>query len=331
MESDKPIISIVLPVYNAGEYLRPCLDTLVNQTLKEIEIVCVLDCPTDGSDKVVEEYAANDSRIIIIRNEHNLHIGESRNVGMRVARGEYIGFSDHDDTRELEMYERLYAASNNGSCDMVMSGFFVVDNFGLRPDMANVRKKCLSRLIRREGTAHITPHIYKKSFIDKNAMSFVDTKVCFGEDILFNMNAISHLEADNDLGLLPEVFYHHLKTGNNTEGSLSYRSISKLSVFIHQAYDIVSRSEFGDTLICEMGLLYLKMSYWLVKRETGKYFYIHPIALLHSMEKLKSELLKDELCCDIVRKTSLKMVSTPLKIAFALWLKHIARNRVVDC
>ena len=79
-----------------------------------------------------------------------------------------------------------------------------------------------------------------------------------------------------------------------------------MNIFIHRSYDIVTQSEFGDTLTCEMGLLYLKMSYWLVKRETGKYFYIHPIDLLQSMEKLKSELLKDELCCEIVRKTNLK-------------------------
>ena len=123
-----PKISIILPVYNAGEFLRPCLDTLINQTLKEIEIVCILDCPTDGSDKTVQEYAEKDPRILVIKNDRNLHVGESRNVGIRAAHGDYIGFSDHDDIRELDMYEKLYAASENGRADVVLSGKFVVEN-----------------------------------------------------------------------------------------------------------------------------------------------------------------------------------------------------------
>lgn len=320
MDTNKPLVSIVLPVYNAGEYLRPCLDSLVNQTLKDIEIVCILDCPTDGSDTVVEEYAASDSRFVIIRNEQNLHIGESRNVGMRVARGEYIGFSDHDDTREPEMYEKLYAASKNGSCDMVMSGFFVVDNFGLHPNVMDVRKNCLLRLVRREGTAHITPHIYKRSFVENNALSFVDTKKCFGEDILFNLNAVSCLESDNDLALVPEVFYHHLKTGKNTEALPSYRSISKLSTFIHQSQRCIVHSEFGENSSRELGLLFLKTSYTMVKREA------HKQGLFQTMDNLRTVLLKDELCCDIVRNMDLKIVSTPLKLAFALWLKYVAKK-----
>ena len=87
----------------------------------------MLDCPTDGSDKVAEEYAAKDNRIVIIRNEQNLNIGESRNIGLRAARGEYIGFSDHDDTRELDMYEKLYEQSQNGTMDVVISDLRWVD------------------------------------------------------------------------------------------------------------------------------------------------------------------------------------------------------------
>ena len=117
-----PLVSIILPVYNAGEYLRPCLDTLINQTLRNIEIICVLDCPTDGSDKVVEEYAEKDHRIVVIRNEQNLHIGESRNAGIRAAKGEYIGFSDHDDPHELDMYEKLYIATEHESKKIIISG-----------------------------------------------------------------------------------------------------------------------------------------------------------------------------------------------------------------
>lgn len=100
-----PKVSIIVPIYNAGKFLEKCLDTLVNQTLKDIEIILVLDCPTDGSDRIAREYAEKDPRIRLIINEQNLNIGLSRNEGLKIARGEYIGFSDHDDWRELDMYE----------------------------------------------------------------------------------------------------------------------------------------------------------------------------------------------------------------------------------
>ena len=92
-----PKVSIIVPIYNAGKFLEKCLDTLVNQTLKDIEIILVLDCPTDGSDRIAREYAEKDPRIRLIVNEQNLNIGLSRNEGLKIARGEYIGFSDHDD------------------------------------------------------------------------------------------------------------------------------------------------------------------------------------------------------------------------------------------
>ena len=78
-----PKVSIIVPIYNAGKFLEKCLDTLVNQTLKDIEIILVLDCPTDGSDRIAREYAEKDPRIRLIINEQNLNIGLSRNEGLK--------------------------------------------------------------------------------------------------------------------------------------------------------------------------------------------------------------------------------------------------------
>ena len=83
-------VSVIVPVYNAGVHLKKCLGSLSSQTLKEMEIILVLDCPTDGSDKVAEEFAQRDSRFRILRNSENLHIGNSRNEGLKVAKGETV-------------------------------------------------------------------------------------------------------------------------------------------------------------------------------------------------------------------------------------------------
>ena len=118
-----PKVSIIVPIYNAGKFLEKCLDTLVNQTLKDIEIILVLDCPTDGSDRIAREYAEKDPRIRLIVNGQNLNIGLSRNEGLKIARGEYIGFSDHDDWRELNMYEKLYQKAREDQADIAISNF----------------------------------------------------------------------------------------------------------------------------------------------------------------------------------------------------------------
>ena len=125
VNSGKPKVSIIVPVYNAGRHLKRCLDSLVEQTLQEIEIILVLDVPTDGSDKVAEDYAQRDDRIKLVYNKLNLHIGFSRNEGLKVAQGEYIGFTDHDDHCESDMFEQLYNKAKNKNADIVVSNYFV--------------------------------------------------------------------------------------------------------------------------------------------------------------------------------------------------------------
>lgn len=101
-------VSIIVPVYNAGEKLRKLLDSLLVQSLKDIEVICVLDCPTDGSDKVCNEYAKLDKRICVLVNNSNKGISYSRNVGIKEAirkNSTYITFADHDDWVEPIYYE----------------------------------------------------------------------------------------------------------------------------------------------------------------------------------------------------------------------------------
>ena len=90
-------VSVIIPVYNVEPYLKEALDSVINQTLREIEIICIDDCSTDNSYNILEEYAKKDNRIIIIKNEENLGVGISRNKGIRLSKGEYIGFVDGDD------------------------------------------------------------------------------------------------------------------------------------------------------------------------------------------------------------------------------------------
>ncbi len=111
-------ISIVVPVYNTGSYLRECLDSLVNQTFKDIEIICVNDCSTDNSLEILQEYAGKDKRVKIINHEKNKGQAAARNSGIEKAKGNYIAFIDSDDKVDLNFFEKLYKGITKNNADI---------------------------------------------------------------------------------------------------------------------------------------------------------------------------------------------------------------------
>ncbi len=118
-------VSIIIPIYNVEKYLIQCLDSVVNQTLKEIEILCINDGSTDNSLRILEEYAKKDKRIRVI-NKKNAGVGAARNTGLEYAKGEYIGFVDSDDWVDITMFEKLYQNSKYHNSDIVMCPMSIV-------------------------------------------------------------------------------------------------------------------------------------------------------------------------------------------------------------
>ena len=100
-------ISVIIPVYNVEQYLGHCLDSVINQTYKNLEIICVNDASTDRSPLILEEYSKKDSRIVIVNNAKNSRLGPTRNHGMEYATGDYVHFLDSDDWLEPDAYEKL--------------------------------------------------------------------------------------------------------------------------------------------------------------------------------------------------------------------------------
>lgn len=113
------MITLILPVYNVEEYLPQCLESLINQTYKELEIICVNDASTDNSLKVLKDYASKDSRIKIIDLEENQGQGVARNMGLNIATGEYISFVDPDDWCSIDMFEKMLAKATETDADLV--------------------------------------------------------------------------------------------------------------------------------------------------------------------------------------------------------------------
>jgi glycosyltransferase involved in cell wall biosynthesis len=121
-------VSIIIPVFNAQNYLRKCLDSLVEQTMADFEIICINDCSKDGSLSILEEYAAIDSRITIINNQSNKGAAESRNIGIDAARGEFLAILDSDDFCDKRFLESAYSQCKESEADIGVMEFSVYND-----------------------------------------------------------------------------------------------------------------------------------------------------------------------------------------------------------
>ena len=124
------LISIIVPIYNVEKYIADCLDSIVNQTYKDIEIICVNDCTMDNSMTIVKEFAENDKRIKIINNEKNRGLGGARNAGLEIANGEYFMFVDSDDMIAPTMAGEMHSRFVQDNSDMVFADFEMLNPDG---------------------------------------------------------------------------------------------------------------------------------------------------------------------------------------------------------
>lgn len=129
------MISVIIPVYNVEPYLRKCLDSVVNQTYKELEIFIIDDGSTDGSGAICDEYVKADKRIRVFHTE-NRGLSCARNLGLDEVKGEWIGFVDSDDWIEPDMYEVLLTRAKETGADVVECSFI-----RLYPEKTIVRQK----------------------------------------------------------------------------------------------------------------------------------------------------------------------------------------------
>ena len=111
-------VSIIILVYNTEQYLEKCLNSIINQTLKEIEIICIDDKSTDNSINIIKKFQKKDNRIILIESEKNMGMGYNRDVGIKQAKGEYIGFVDSDDYINENYFYELYSTSKKYNSDL---------------------------------------------------------------------------------------------------------------------------------------------------------------------------------------------------------------------
>ncbi len=239
-------ISVIVPVYNAGVHFATLLDSILAQTFTQFELILVLDCPTDGSDKVAKAYAQQDSRIVLVENEQNLHIGHSRNKGLQIAKGSYIAFADHDDYVQPTWLEILYNKAIETDADVVVSA--IQNRCGSKQDYYRFPEDAHPKALQ-EGmleamlcSRHSQPNtqsynnansiwnqLYKAKLIKENGIEFPDNRKLSYEDALFNMQVFLHA---NKVVAVADVLYTHITHDNNTFGLYDYKQYNKLTAYL---------------------------------------------------------------------------------------------------
>lgn len=230
---DRIAVSIVVPVYNAAPYLRKCLDSVVNQTLRNVEIIFIDDGSTDGSSEICKEYASKDSRIIYYKKE-NEGLAAARQDGIERASGEYVGFVDSDDWLELNMYERMYEVATKENADVVFCNCYFndseTDKIYLQPgvyDREKIETEILPRTlagISEKGTNSVIRwsnclRIYRLDLIKANGIAFGRG---FRRSQDLQLTFETTLCADRYVSINDEPLYHNRTQGNADSLSRGY-------------------------------------------------------------------------------------------------------------
>lgn len=215
-------VSVIIPVYNVENYLRKCLDSLVNQTLKDLEIIVVNDGTTDNSQEIIDEYVKKYPKKVVSIIQENGGQGTARNTGLLHAKGEYIGYVDSDDYVEENMYEELYKKAKEEDSDIVICGNNVVkENYDFL-SKEEVDKEFLL------GKMAVWNKIYKKNIIVDNKIQF-RSKVWY-EDLDFTMKVYF---SSKKISYVDKPLYNYLLR----EGSTMNNNNIKRNLELIQAFD----------------------------------------------------------------------------------------------
>lgn len=233
-------ISVIIPVYNSEKYISECLDSVINQSLKDIEIICVNDGSADNSLDVLNEYVSKDNRIKVISQPHAVRgAGSARNRGMEIARGEYISFIDSDDYIEPDFLQKMYEAAEEYDADVACSGIIREGtgvNAGVNGQKIQLKFEEIKISDNPDDNLKVSkslpyPYpwnkIYKREFIVSYGIKYVED--IYYEDYIFTPLVITKAEK---LISVPYAFYHYIeRKGSVTSTKSDIKNSDKQKAF----------------------------------------------------------------------------------------------------
>lgn len=218
-------VSVIVPVYNAEKYLERCVDSILKQTLEDIEIILVNDGSVDGSNDILERYR-KDSRVIVL-NLKNGGPGRARNEGIKIAKGKYLGFVDSDDYIDETFLEKLFNVADNNNAEMIMTNYKDINTFdgvntiinhnlecGIIYDKDRIKKDIISTFTNsgNYGFFNLWNKLYLREYILSLGFLIDETRE-HGEDWLFNIKVFLNL---NSFICIDEPLYNYIHSNGNS-------------------------------------------------------------------------------------------------------------------
>ena len=242
---NNPKFSIVIPVYNAEKYLDQCLGSLVNQTLNDIEIICVDDCSTDNSKKVINDFIKKDKRIKYFALSENSGSGHARNIGMEKAQGEYISFVDSDDhIIDNEVYEKIYKYGSKNDADIISSNLKAFNAKG--EYFKNLKCPLIVEELPISPQEYGIPwyhikNVYKNAFLKEYDIKYPDNKR--GQDPIFLAKVLKNV----DLVYCTPIDFYAYRTFESFDKLNSKEKELDYIKHFREVLDILDTDEFKET------------------------------------------------------------------------------------
>lgn len=239
---NNPMVSIIVPVYNAENYLKRCIDSILNQEYTDFELLLIDDGSSDGSGAICDAYAEKDARVLVTHKE-NTGVSDSRNLALSRARGTYIQFLDSDDWMTPDSTKLMVRAAKNHHCDMVISDFYRV--VGERVS----RKGDIDEegvLTREEFAAHMMENpadfyygvlwnkLYRRELIEQNHLD-MPAEISWCEDFMFNLEYIRHVRTI--YALQTPIYYYVKRRGSLVTQGTSITKTVKMKLMVFEYYN----------------------------------------------------------------------------------------------
>ena len=250
-------ISVVIPVYNVEPYIRKCLDSVINQTYTNLDILCINDGSTDKSGIICEEYAKRDSRIRVFH-KTNGGLASARNVGLSHLTGDYLGFVDSDDWLEPDMYEALHRVIKDYNVSFSVVSYFM--DCDEQCELMIAREKIPDRVLNQEEMllymsrgfhyagffCSVCNKLFRTSLIYNNKLAF-DNNLRSGEDVKFLTDVILR---DGCTGYyLDKPFYHYYQRQNSLVNLPSFANTIDSIISLQDSIEMIKDRGFGDTTL----------------------------------------------------------------------------------
>lgn len=248
-------LSVIVPVYNVEEYLPKCLDSLVNQTLKDMEIIIVNDESPDNSQDIIDEYAKKYKNIVALKKK-NGGLSSARNYGMKYAKGEYITFVDSDDWVNKEMYSKMYAKAQESDFDIVACDINYV--YPDRSESVYTDPKSDTTDIRKvfiDLYPTVCTKIFKKELFTKNKLEFKSG--VWYEDVEMMYRLLPYVKS---IGVIHEAFYEYLQREKSITSTVSPKIYDYINNF-NGIIDYYKEKKLYDKYYKELEYAYVRYVY----------------------------------------------------------------------